>query len=169
MKRVLLPVLGIALGVLAVLLTSSRFDAFLASRWMEVGSVVITPEPGLQWPRVEMDRIVYRPLSAQWTRTIRREEGSRFVSVCSRTGQSDLQPDVAIPPGLDLNTWMGAPSTPPCPRLQPGRYQVTFVWIIFADSAAVHMVRAESNVFEILPDPAARRRADRGPRLRPRA
>ena len=156
MRRILLPVLGIALGTLAVLLTSPQFDAYLASRWMDVRSIVITPEPGSEWPIVEVDRVVHRPLSAQWTRTIRREEGSRFVAFCSRTGQSDLQPDTVIPPGLDLSTWMGAPSTPPCPRLRPGRYKVTFVWVIFADSSAVRVVRGESNVFEIVPEPAAR-------------
>ena len=157
MRNVIYPVIGIALGVLAVWLMSPAFDEYLASRWLVVENVVVTPTAGS--PLVTMERRIKRPFTATWTTTIWREGDGGFLSFCNHDGRNDYLPEGVAPAIADLNWWLGIPPREPCPPLVPGRYKVTFSWIISPDGGGAHAVRAESNVFEISLEPAAVRPA----------
>jgi hypothetical protein len=154
MRRLIFPIIGASLGGLLVWLTSPAFDAFLATRWLEVHSVLVTPREGPGMPYVTMERTIHRPFSATWTTSIRRQQGAGFVPVCSRVGRSEFTPDTIVPPGTDLNYWLGIPPQPPCDPLTPGTYKVLFVWLITGSGGNVHQVRYETDIFLITPESA---------------
>jgi hypothetical protein len=149
MRNILYPLIGAAVGSVVVWVNSPQFDAFMAARWYEVHSVTAEMEPGAEWPVVKMERSIHKPFTGTWTTTLWRQEGSGFVRYCSHDGRNDYLPDTLLPKRTNLNWWMNIPPQAPCPKLRPGRYKMTFAWIVVDDGQPLHGVRAQTNVFNV--------------------
>jgi hypothetical protein len=120
-----------------------------ASWWLEVRSVSAgTARAGEAIPMI-VERTIHRPFVGTWVVSVRRWNGSGWVSHCSATGTTQYRSGAELPSALTLSWWTAGA----CPTLPEGRYVVGTVWWIdpFVSFLPRKNVQIESNIFEVTP------------------
>lgn len=155
MSRWLLPILGIVLGTFTVWYVFPRLPINYPANaptdhWFEVTSVEVSSAAVGTIPKARVTRLIHRPFTANWIVTLRKRNGSGFLSYCVRKGTNDYRPYARLPESTDINWWMEIPPNPACPELVPGEYILTLSWELQIDGVEAKVVKVESNVFEVI-------------------
>ena len=155
-KKLFSPMAAVVAGTfaawtLAPLLDDLFFLALPTSRWMEVHAIEVEPARVGEEVPLRVKRTIHRPFTASWTGTIHEQIGDGFVAICTRSGHNDLRPNMRLPSQISLDWFIAGQWDDPCPALAPGRYLLTLVWMVETDGLPDRAIRAESNIFEILP------------------
>jgi hypothetical protein len=148
------PVCGVLLGTVAAWMIYPAAVPYLKqivpiAFWFEVRSVEVSSIHAGEIPRVQVDRTIRRPFTAEWIVTLRRMEEDGFSVFCSRQGRNDYRPFAELPAQTDLNWWMDIPPNEQCPPLVPGNYIMTFAWQVEIEGIPPRSVRIDSNIFEV--------------------
>lgn len=155
MRTEITPIVGAVLGtIIAWIGTSVGFpfyDSTSAEHYLEVGGVLVADTKVGKSPQVRIERNIKHDFTGEWNVTLRRQIGDSFAFFCSRQGKSDYWTNIGLPAQTDLNWWMGIPPSPPCETIPPGRYVVSMSWIIELPGQERKIVRAESNLFSVVP------------------
>jgi hypothetical protein len=119
------------------------------SEFFEVRSVAITSAMEGYRHTVRVDRSINRDFVADWVVTVRKFTDNGLQMFCSRRGRNDYRAGTP-PPTRNLRWWMDIPPNVECPRMEPGQYIVSFLWLVHLPGGD-REVRADSNVFEVWP------------------
>ena len=108
MKYSALAAIGLLLGTLIAWTTIPRIETTVLilkppTRWFEITEFHVEDARVGESPRMRVERIIRRPVTADWTAALRREEASGQVTFCTRHGVSNLVPDLALPTDLILD------------------------------------------------------------------
>jgi hypothetical protein len=155
MRTEITPIVGAVLGTLIAWLGTSVgfpfFNSTTAGYYIEVGEILVPDVKVGESPQIHVERTIKHDFSGEWNITLRRQIGDTFAFFCSRQGKSDYWTNSGLPARTDLDWWMGIPPSPPCETIPPGRYMVSMTWIIDLPGEGRTIVRAESNVFSVIP------------------
>lgn len=121
--------------------------AWPSSWWLTVRHVIAFDGPATAPVVMDVNRTIQRAFIADWSVLIRRWNGARWVVYCAANGGGEYRPDADLPDPVTLDWWTNGQCTTPV----QGRYLISTVWTIRGGALPDKVVRAESNVFEVLP------------------
>jgi hypothetical protein len=113
--------------------------------WFEVNSVRVSDAKSGVPPALSVDRIIRRSFDGEWTATVSKAQGERFVVVCAASGRNEYRRDAALPADLNLHWW----TWPVKCDLRPGEYILTTRWRIMLPIPWPKSVTVTSNVFRV--------------------
>lgn len=140
------PIYFAALGWIAFTLVTQLWPA---SYWFEVRSVRVQNSVAAASIVMKVDREIKRPFDAVWTTQVRtfRPDGEGYVA-CTASAYSEYKAGADLPQLLTMDWWTDGR----CPTLPPGKYMLSTAWRINPSGIwPSKIVRADSNVFEVLP------------------
>lgn len=119
---------------------------FPSSFWFEVRSVNISNGRVGQDIQMQVDRTIVRDFHALWGATVRKWDGSGWVTICNASGSGNYRTIAKFPKPLTVDWWTWGQ----CKINGPGRYHIETVWNI--DGLGLmpdKQVSAMSNVFDV--------------------
>lgn len=115
--------------------------------WFEGHSMVIADVKEGEPVVLEVLREIHRPISGEWTTTVRRIERAGTSVYCSGQGVSHYELGAVYPKPLLLEWWAGEG----CRDLPPGQYYVVTSWSFSPEWSVGHRMSKPlvSNVFTV--------------------
>lgn len=128
------------------LVTGALLPALLwpASWWFVVDSVHVRNTWQGEPVGMIVDRQIKRPFRGAWQATIRKWDGSGWVTWCNASGASNYATEAKFPQNLTLKWWTDGQ----CHPLPSGRYKMQTSWTIKAPIQDKSII-VDSNVFEV--------------------
>lgn len=148
MLRTVMNWLSLVVAGIILLLVALIMQLTPAWIWFEVDSVRVEDSQVGSPVVMAVNRTIERDFTGDWTTSLRRFEGGKWVSYCTSSGSTNYEVNSSLPDPLTLRWW----TYPNCHPIEPGKYILRTTWRIRGMGFLPDKeVQATSNIFVVNP------------------